>query len=120
MLVELELYWSEVFSTVVLVAPLPSFDALDERLLRWPRDAVGRLPARTVEIEAFAAARKRVDGSALRIIEAAPLFCGDRPGCSALGNGPLMLDAASHLTVEGAKGYAARLEASGQLQALAP
>jgi SGNH domain (fused to AT3 domains) len=120
LMVEIEVYWGEVFSRMVMVAPLPAFAALDERLVRWPRKKVLQIPVDMDAVEAFAAARKRIAGSEMQVIDAVPLFCGDRPGCAPFGVGPLFLDAESHLSAEGAKGYAARLEASGQLQGLGP
>lgn len=119
-LVELELWWGEVFDTVVLVGPLPRFEALDERFLRWPRERVAKLTPDFELAEAFAAARRRVAGSELVVIDATALFCGDRPGCSPLGEGPLMLDDWSHLSREGARGYADRLAATGVLERLVP
>jgi hypothetical protein len=119
-LVEIELYWGEVFPNIVLVSPLPAFRNLDDRLIRWPRERVLRIPVDMEVPEAFAAARKRIAGSTLTIIDGAALFCGDRPGCTPIDKGPLMDDAASHMTIEGAEGYATRLEATGILQALAP
>jgi peptidoglycan/LPS O-acetylase OafA/YrhL len=117
-LVELEIWWHEAFETVVLVSPLPRYPALDERLLRWPKDKVAALPPDLSAADSFAAARKRTAGSDLLIIDAASLFCGERPGCSPQGEGPLMLDGLAHLTPEGARGHASRLEATGLLQRL--
>jgi peptidoglycan/LPS O-acetylase OafA/YrhL len=119
-LVEIELYWSEVFPKIVLVSPLPEFENLGARLIRWPHERVRQIPADMAVPEAFTAARKKISGSTMQIIDAAALFCGDRPGCAPIGKGPLMDDALGHMTIEGAQGYAERLEASGLLQALAP
>jgi peptidoglycan/LPS O-acetylase OafA/YrhL len=119
-LVDLELWWGEVFDTVVLVAPLPRFPELDERLLRWPHDRVAALQPEFSERERFLRARSRVEGSEMRVIDAAALFCGARPGCSPLGEGPLLLDGSSHLTPEGARIYGEALEASGGLDGLMP
>ncbi|AZL57711.1 acyltransferase [Tabrizicola piscis] len=119
-LVDLELWWGEVFDTVVLVAPLPRFAELEERLLRWPRDRVAGLQPDFSEREAFLRARSRVQGSEMRVIDAAALFCGARPGCSPLGEGPLLLDGSGHLTPEGARLYGQALEASGDLDGMVP
>ena len=119
-LVEIEQYWSEVFPNMVLVSPLPRFENLTSRLIRWPHDRVRQIPANMEVAKAFFAARKRISGSSMQVIDAAALFCGDRPGCAPIDKVPLMDDAGSHMTIEGAQGYADRLEASGQLQTIGP
>jgi hypothetical protein len=119
-LVEIENYWSEVFPNLVIASPLPSYEKLDARLVHWPRERARRIPANMEVPEAFAAARKRVSGSNMQVIDGAVLFCGSRPDCAPVDGLPLMFDDKSHLTVTGARGYAERLEATGILQSLAP
>jgi SGNH domain (fused to AT3 domains) len=120
LLVEIEVWWSEGFDRVILASPLPRFTHIEERLLRWPRDRVAALTPDLSLAEGFARARARVAGSELVVLDAEQLFCGDRPGCSVLGEGPLQRDGWSHLTVEGATGYAERLRATGFLASLDP
>ena len=119
-LVELEIWWGEVFETVVLVGPLPRIPLLEEKVLRWPSERVAGLQPDFEAANDFAKARKRVSGSELVIIDGAALFCGGRPGCSVMDPMPLMFDEAGHLTVDGAKRYAHALQASGILDQLQP
>lgn len=113
-------FWSEAFGQVVLVAPLPRFDALDEKLLRLERSRVGAIMPDTSRALAFEAAMKRIRMEGLWVIDAGAMFCADRAGCSPLGQGPLMLDRLSHLSPEGARVYARSLQDSGILEEIAP
>lgn len=119
-LVELEIWWGEVFSTIVLVGPLPRYQGLEEQLRRWPRDRVAAIMPDLSLHETFLRSRSRIDGSEMLMIDAVALFCGDRPGCPPLGEGPLILDQLSHLSPEGARAYGKRLAESGFLDRLAP
>jgi peptidoglycan/LPS O-acetylase OafA/YrhL len=119
-LVELEVFWSEYFDRVVVVGPLPSFEKLESRLVRWPREDVAKLDANMTFQEAFIEARNQVAGSEIIHIDATAFFCADRPGCSVLGKGPLMRDESGHLTLESMRDYAQRLVASGILEDIAP
>jgi peptidoglycan/LPS O-acetylase OafA/YrhL len=119
-LVELELWWAEDFDTVVVVGPLPSFEGLEERLLLWPIAEIEKLVPDMSKVEAFAKARKRVAGSEMQVIDAAGLFCADRPDCGVIAEWPLMQDESPHLTLAGATIYAQGLVASGQLEGISP
>ena len=120
-LVELEIWWGEAFDKVVLVGPLPQFPYLDERLLRWPREQVAAIEPDLSLSETFDAARRRIKGSELIVINAAGVVLRFAVAdCQPLGDGPLMQDESSHLSPEGAEGYARRLESSGLLESIAP
>ncbi len=118
--VELELWWGEVFDTIILVGPLPSFENPMERHLRWTREELETVAPSFKDAKLFAQARERVSGSQVRIIDPVPLFCGDRPNCSVFGQGLLMGDESGHLMKEGKQIYADALEASGVLEEFSP
>ena len=118
--VEMELWWGEAFDRIILVTPLPHVPKLQERWLRWPVDRVAAEQPDFSTVEAFARARTRIAGSEVVLIDAAALFCGDRPGCSVHDDAPLMRDESPHLTVAGAMQMARRLQDSGLLDRLLP
>ena len=118
--VEMELWWGEAFDRIILVTPLPHVPKLQERWLRWPVDRVAAEQPDFSTVEAFARARTRIAGSEVVLIDAAALFCGDRPGCSVHDGAPLMRDESPHLTVAGAMQMARRLQDSGLLDRILP
>jgi peptidoglycan/LPS O-acetylase OafA/YrhL len=113
-------FWSDVFERVVLVAPLPRYPGLEEKLLRLDRVAIAGIAPVTELSLAFDTAMKRIQMEGLLVIDAGALFCADRVGCSVLGQGPLMLDRLSHLSPEGAAIYAKGLRDSGLLDEIDP
>lgn len=103
-LAELEAWWGSSFDRVIVLGPLPLFEALEERLLRWTAGKLSALSPSLDKQKAFLDALPSAGGAspAIRFVDVVAAFCNDRPSCSVLAGQPLMLDHDGHLTRYGA------------------
>lgn len=95
-------FWRQHFDTVYLVSPTPVFARFDEMMLRQPKKELAKIAPIYEAEERFGKAVAGLDQDGVVILDGPAYFCGDRPGCTPVVDGPLLVDR-GHMSVEGMK-----------------